>query len=445
MAKLINGYNIVMQQKNGTTNKPIYPFTHTANVIDPNGTDLDTIIASFTAKNFVPDYTSETTSNLRFLRNDNTWATIQSASTSQAGVVTLSNSLTSTSEATAATSKAAKDLQDAIDILNGNVTTTGSVLKAVKDNAKDATYKVDESGTVITIAEGIEAAEESAKQAGIVNVIKQATAESGFASTYYVTQAGVQVGAKINIPKDYLVKSCSVKTCTEPDVPVEGYKVGDKYIDFVVNTTEGTGTESHIYLLVSELVDVYTGKTVTNGVSVYVSDSNEISAAISGKAIARANITDAFEANISALETYVGGKNVADRIFDEAKDAEYQTTGSTTVTIGEAISDLYEKIDDPNGTVSQKITTAIEALDATVTSASDDSGISVSVTEADGVITSVTASQTEASSTDNGYMTSAYAAKLDNCQEIVVSSSSPSFASGSGLWFQIVSEDEDED
>lgn len=43
----------------------------------------------------------------------------------------------------------------------------------------------------------------------------------------------------INIPKDLLVKSASVKEVTEADQPYEGAAVGDKYIDFVINSVEG--------------------------------------------------------------------------------------------------------------------------------------------------------------------------------------------------------------
>lgn len=437
MAKLENGYNVVIQQKVGTTNKPIYPFTHSANVIDANGDSMDTVISGILAKNYVPDYSSEAASSLRFLRNDNTWATIQSASTSQAGVVVLTSALNSDSETTAATAAAAKSLKDAIDLLNGAVTTEGSVLKAIKDNAKNATYAEG-----VTIAQAIANAEAAAKTAGVVDVVKQATAETGYASTYYVTQAGVQVGAKINIPKDYLVKSCSVKTCTEADKPVEGYKVGDKYIDFVVNTATGTGDESHIYLLVNELVDVYTGKAVTDGISVAIDDHNEVSATVSGKAIARANVTDEFEANIAALEgthaTDADGKfkSVATQISEEAKNATY----TEDKTISAALDDIYAQIGE-GGSVAKQISDAINALDSTVTQTAGADGVSATVVETDGKLTSVTVAQTAATASANGYMTKEYAAKLDNCMETVVSATEPTFASGAGLWMKVVSED----
>lgn len=99
--------------------------------------------------------------------------------------------------------------------------------------------------------------------------VSETTTETGYLKTYIVTQNGSQVGAKINIPKDYLVKSASLKTCETADVPVQGYKVGDKYLDFVINTKDSstsTGDE-HLYILVSDLIDTYTADGVTLEVS----------------------------------------------------------------------------------------------------------------------------------------------------------------------------------
>lgn len=94
-------------------------------------------------------------------------------------------------------------------------------------------------------------------EGSVVTVEKAETAEAGYIATYEVKQGGKKVGVSINIPKDYLVKSGELKTVTKADDPYTGAKVGDKYIDFVVNAKEGTGEESHIYLPVNDLVDVY--------------------------------------------------------------------------------------------------------------------------------------------------------------------------------------------
>jgi len=96
-----------------------------------------------------------------------------------------------------------------------------------------------------------------------VTLTKQATAESGYAATYVLSQGGTSLTPKINIPKDFLVKSATVETCSVDDVPVEGYVVGDKYLDFVVNSVDGTATDAHIYLKVTELVDVYNADNST--------------------------------------------------------------------------------------------------------------------------------------------------------------------------------------
>ena len=91
-----------------------------------------------------------------------------------------------------------------------------------------------------------------------VDVVKKATANAGYIASYQVTVDGTVVGADINIPKDYLVKSADIKVVAAADDPYAGAVVGDKYIDFVVNTVGGDGNESHIYLSVQDLVDEYT-------------------------------------------------------------------------------------------------------------------------------------------------------------------------------------------
>ena len=100
-----------------------------------------------------------------------------------------------------------------------------------------------------------------------VTVEKQTTADTGYIATYVVKQNNAQVGSKINIPKDYLVKSATMSTCETANTPVTGYTVGDKYLDFVINTKDNSGTDEHLYILVSDLIDTYTagsGLTLSN-------------------------------------------------------------------------------------------------------------------------------------------------------------------------------------
>lgn len=102
---------------------------------------------------------------------------------------------------------------------------------------------------------------------GVVNVIKQQEAETGYASTYYITQDGTQVGSKINIPKDFLVRSASIKTVTTADEPQQGFQVDDKYLDFVINVADDSATNTHVYVNVKDLFNEYqagTGLTLSN-------------------------------------------------------------------------------------------------------------------------------------------------------------------------------------
>ena len=95
------------------------------------------------------------------------------------------------------------------------------------------------------------------------------TPTTGYLKTYQLTQHNPSTGADvsvgiINIPKDFLVKSGTVEEVTTADVPYTGAEVGDKYLDFVINTQEtagGSETDTHIYIPVKDLVDVYTGST----------------------------------------------------------------------------------------------------------------------------------------------------------------------------------------
>lgn len=107
------------------------------------------------------------------------------------------------------------------------------------------------------------------------SVSKQATAETGFLSTYILTKDGAQVGEKINIPKDFLVNSADILEVETENDPYEGAAVGDLYIDFVVNSKDADDTATHIYLPVNELVDAYTG-----GNGIEVSSQNVISAKV---------------------------------------------------------------------------------------------------------------------------------------------------------------------
>lgn len=179
----------------------------------------------------------------------------------------------------------------------------------------------------------VDAAVKALKTASEVTVEKLEAAEEGYIASYVVKQNNTKVGATINIPKDYLVKNAELKTCTVADTPVAGYKVGDKYMDFTINTAEGSGNESHIYINVNELFDAYTsGSEVGDTVVVTVDNvNNKISADITDGTVARAKINAAFE------------KNIADVEATHATAAE--GSGATYKTVAEEVTDGINLLD----------------------------------------------------------------------------------------------------
>jgi len=204
------------------------------------------------------------------------------------------------------------------------------------------------SGDVEAITDYIDAK----ATANEVTVEKLASAETGYASSYVVKQNGVQVGDTINIPKDFVVKSATLETCQTADVPVAGLVPGDKYIDFVVNTYDGTATDTHIYLPVKDLVDVYTGGD-TDYISVSVDNNNVITATLRSEMIASSIGSGTGEDLIPTVDA------VRDYVQDEIQNAtpniqagdgiEVTTTSGTTKTVEVKLDETNSDITDNAG------------------------------------------------------------------------------------------------
>lgn len=103
---------------------------------------------------------------------------------------------------------------------------------------------------------------------------RQEVAESGYAATYKLKKTiGEEisyVGDAINIAKDLVLQSATIKEVLIAGVPYESAQVGDPYIDMAFNDE----TATHIYLPVKDLVDVYTAgdgiEIIDNKISVKI-------------------------------------------------------------------------------------------------------------------------------------------------------------------------------
>ena len=125
----------------------------------------------------------------------------------------------------------------------------------------------------------------------------KAAPNDGYLKTYQFTY-GTGSTFEIDIPKDLVVTSGEIIVVNSSS-PVSGLTDGTYLKLTIANQTEP------VYIDVKDLCDVYTGKTVTDGVSVSVSETNEISATLVGKAVTEANLEDTLATKINdAVDSY---------------------------------------------------------------------------------------------------------------------------------------------
>ena len=179
--------------------------------------------------------------------------------------------------------------------------TLSAAIDAITADYLKASDKTELEGKIAAETEARENADTALETKLSVTVEKQGTAESGYLATYVVKQNGSQVGSKINIPKDFVVKNASVKTCAEKDKPVSGLNVGDKYIDLEINTVDQTESSTHIYLPIKDMVDAYAGATTTT-VKVEIGSDNSISASILDGSVSYSKLSSDVTSKFADLE-----------------------------------------------------------------------------------------------------------------------------------------------
>jgi hypothetical protein len=151
------------------------------------------------------------------------------------------------------------------------------------------------------------------------DILKSYTFYQGLTGQESAAQKEAKRITTVNIPKDYVVKSATVETVTVADNPYVGAEVGDKYIDFVINTKDGSGsgTAQHIYIPFKDLMHPISGSTGTE-VTVAVDSNNQISASINE----------------------ISGTKV---IYSEG------AAGENDVTVNAALGDIYDELDTIKG------------------------------------------------------------------------------------------------
>lgn len=367
MANLEAGVNIIINQRVAGVNTPIYPFTKTSNVQNDAGENLDTILSELATAdhgNHVPTVEEEV-SNLRFLRNDNTWAKIQTASTTQAGVVQLSDSTSLSDSTVAATAKAVADVQAAVDALG------------------DIDEKFIEK-TAMGVASGVATLDEN----GLV--------PSSQLPSY------VDDVVEVAIAEDL----ASATTADGETVTPEGNKI---YVNIVGDNADSKTYRwsGSAFVVISETIALgETSSTAFDGARGLEAYNH----ANSAHAPADATVTKASDnngyVNIDGLDTLVYTHPAVDGA------SETNPHGTTAADVG--LSNVENKS-------SAEILGEIDS--ALITS-------KLGYTPQNAA--------TLASATQSGVMSSAYAAKLDSCLPIEVTSTEPTITDG--IVFQIVTE-----
>lgn len=210
--------------------------------------------------------------------------------------------------------------------------------------------------------------------------------EAGVLRTYTLTQGGELIGT-INIPKDFLVKSAELCTVATADVPYTGAEVGDKYIDFTVNTKDDDETASHVYLPVKDLVDVYTGAD-TDTISVTVGNDNSISAIVRSGSITSTELANNAVTTDKILSSAVTTNKIADnavttdKILSSAVTTDKIADGN--ITLAKLSTDVTDYIDGVGTAANGYTDTAIEGLTASFTGST--SKTITAMSQADGVV-----------------------------------------------------------
>ena len=187
-------------------------------------------------------------------------------------------------------------------------------------------------------------------------IAKATTAEEGYLATYTLQAntgtAGayedVSGAAAINIPKDFLVKSATLETVDTADEPVEGYLVGDKYLDFVINTKgdDEAETDTHIYINVKDLFNPYTagnGLDLTSGeFSVVAATNGGLEVTASGVAVDIAD--NSLKADSSGLAVKVKS-NSGVEVTSDGIAAKLDTTTGGLVVSSAGLAVDFETVD----------------------------------------------------------------------------------------------------
>ena len=159
------------------------------------------------------------------------------------------------------------------------------------------------------------------------------------------------MGDKINIPLDMVIENAEYKIVTVTDEPYEGAEVGDPYLDFTV----ANAAQSHLYVPLKDLVDVYTGGThitVTNNVINHDSQGSDASTPM-GQDIPSPGQGQTGTINVSGQVAYDSLGHVISVTVKNIYSSVKTVADASAAAVG---ADKVDKINSPTGDMIAKST-----------------------------------------------------------------------------------------
>ena len=203
---------------------------------------------------------------------------------------------------------------------------------AIAKQDNNALTLVD-GGLFVPVAKEIEIPEYS--------IEKQTVADEGFSASYKLKKTvngeASYVGDTINIAKDMVLQSASMKTVEENNIPYDGAVVGDPYIEMIFNDEKS----STLYIPMTGLVDSY---TAGNGIEI-------VDGRISVKIASESNGLVAVDGALSialATKDSAGALSPVDKAFIDSIPTTYATIERVKKTTEQV---KYEVAYKPEGTV----------------------------------------------------------------------------------------------
>lgn len=191
-------------------------------------------------------------------------------------------------------------------VFDGSAAKTADVDTAIQAAINEIPDPVDYSVTITETTDGLEA---------------------GIAKKYTFTQRDAVIGT-INLAKELVVTSGTVKEVTINDMPYAGAKVGDKYIELVI-----ANQTAPIYIPAKDLVDIYTAKGGAAEVQVAISNTNEISATLVEGGITEAKLHADVKTKLNKTWEEVG---VAQGLVDALANGQVKTNKEAIENITKA-------------------------------------------------------------------------------------------------------------